>query len=263
MSKFQTLENYQSLCTEVYDLSKPLPPKDAYEFYKSYALKAKNGILEPMCGTGRFLIPLLKDGIEVKGFDASEFMLNTLRKKAAELNLKPDVWFQFAENLPTDVTYDLIFIPSGSFGLITDLEMAKKTLGIFHKILKKNGILLFECETPEAASNDGEGSVSSSWSKTDGTSIKMSQVDQSFKDSILKSVTKYELINVDSIVVKTEVEELAVKLYSLKEMTSLLYEAGFNNVTAMKAFDQNSGPNDNDEVIVYECLKTIETNLIG
>jgi ribosomal protein S18 acetylase RimI-like enzyme len=46
------LDTYLSLCTEVYDLSKPNPPEDAYAFYRDYAMRANGPILEPMCGTG-------------------------------------------------------------------------------------------------------------------------------------------------------------------------------------------------------------------
>lgn len=53
---------YPSFCTKVYDLSKPHPPEDAYAFYRDYAIKANGPILEPMCGTDRFLLPLLKGG---------------------------------------------------------------------------------------------------------------------------------------------------------------------------------------------------------
>lgn len=50
----KTLDTYLSLCTEVYDLSKPNPPEDAYAFYRDYAMRANGPILELMCGTGRF-----------------------------------------------------------------------------------------------------------------------------------------------------------------------------------------------------------------
>ena len=49
-----------------------MPPKDAYDFYLSYAKEANGPILEPMCGTGRFLLPLLAAGFKIEGFDASE-----------------------------------------------------------------------------------------------------------------------------------------------------------------------------------------------
>jgi len=59
-SNIKILDTYFSLCTEVYDLSKPNPPEDAYAFYRDYAMKASGPILELMCGTGRFLLTLLE-----------------------------------------------------------------------------------------------------------------------------------------------------------------------------------------------------------
>ena len=93
------LDTYLSLCTEVYDLSKPTPPEDAYAFYRSYAIQAKGPILEPMCGTGRFLIPLLAEGFNVHGFDASDHMLEVLHTKARAQNLQATVWKDFVEDL--------------------------------------------------------------------------------------------------------------------------------------------------------------------
>ena len=74
----KTLDAYLSLCTKVYGLSKPNPPEDAYAFYRDYAMKANGPILEPMCGTGRFLLPLLEEGFNVHGFDASQPYAQTL-----------------------------------------------------------------------------------------------------------------------------------------------------------------------------------------
>ena len=87
----KTLDTYLSLCTEVYELSKPNPPEDAYAFYRDYAVKVNGPILEPMCGTGRFLLPLLEEGFDVHGFDASDHMLGVLHAKAETKNLKPTV----------------------------------------------------------------------------------------------------------------------------------------------------------------------------
>ena len=43
--------------------------------------KKKEGILDIGCGTGRHLIPLIKEGLRVTGIDSSGGMLNVLRKK--------------------------------------------------------------------------------------------------------------------------------------------------------------------------------------
>ena len=80
-SNIKTLASYLRLCTEVYDLSKPNPPKDAYAFYRDYVIKANGPILEPMCGSGRFLLPLREEGFNVHGFDASDHMLASLHAK--------------------------------------------------------------------------------------------------------------------------------------------------------------------------------------
>ena len=55
---------YQNLCTEYYGLDKPSAPEDALAYYLEHAKEAKGPILEPMCGTGSFLIPLFGAGFE-------------------------------------------------------------------------------------------------------------------------------------------------------------------------------------------------------
>src|SRR3990167_4433531 len=116
------IDTYLNLCTEVYDLSKPTAPKDAYDFFRSYAIDAQGRILEPMCGTGRFLLPLVAEGFDVSGFDRSQSMLDALHKKANAKSLKVNVWLGSAEDVKLQKKYKLIFIPSGSFCLITDLK---------------------------------------------------------------------------------------------------------------------------------------------
>ncbi|KTD65155.1 methyltransferase, ubiE/COQ5 family [Legionella shakespearei DSM 23087] len=43
----KTLDTYLDLCTQVYDLSKPTPPKDAYDFYLSYVTLALGNLAKP------------------------------------------------------------------------------------------------------------------------------------------------------------------------------------------------------------------------
>jgi hypothetical protein len=40
--KESMLDTYLDLCTQFYDLSKPTPPEDAYDLYKSYCANAEN-----------------------------------------------------------------------------------------------------------------------------------------------------------------------------------------------------------------------------
>lgn len=249
------MDTYLNLCTEVYDLSKPTPPKDAYDFYRSYAIAAQGLILEPMCGTGRFLLPLIAESFDVHGFDGSRHMLEALQKKAKDQNLNVNVWQGLVADLNLQNKYKLIFIPSGSFSLITDVEMVKNALQIFFNILTENGILVFEVETSKSIPTPigvWRGSV---WNKEDGKYILANFLTLPIVDNIVTAICRYELVNSNSIT-QTEIEYMKLRLYDdSDQLLTLLKEVGFSNVNILKAFDRNKQPDQNDESIIYECRK--------
>ncbi len=242
---------YLNLCTQVYDLSKPHPPEDAYAFYHSYTIEANGPILEPMCGTGRFLLTLLAQGFDIDGFDASEHMLEALKTRSGDL--KPNIWQGFAEDLAVAKKYNLIFIPCGSFGLITDLEIAKLALKKFYDHLNVDGILLFEGETLKSLPALGVWR-GSSWHKEDGSFIIANYVANLVND-ICVCTQKYELVK-NNRIISTEVEEMKIRLYDDPEvLIALLKEVGFKEIKLIKAFDRAMVPGKDDEVIIYECRK--------
>lgn len=245
------LDNYLGLCTEVYDLSKPNPPKDAYTFYRDYAMKADGSILEPMCGTGRFLLPLLEEGFNIHGFDASEHMLKALYAKAKAKNLEPKLWKCFIEDFKRPEKYNLIFIPSGSFCLIIDSVTVKAALKTLYAHLNDDGVLLFEGDTLKAVPplDVWRGSV---WYKQNSQMIMLSQL-ATMKDNICNSIGKYELVE-NNRIIHTEIEELKVRIYNQHELTEIVKRCGFK-VRVIKAFEVGAIPDKNDESIIYECRK--------
>lgn len=251
-SDIKTLNTYLSLCTEVYELSKPNPPEDVYAFYRDYAMRANGPILEPMCGTGRFLLPLLEEGFNVHGFDASDHMLKVLHAKAKTKNLDATVWKGFVEDLKRPEKYNLIFIPSGSFCLIIDLATVKSALQAIYDHLSDNGVFLFEAETLNAVPQQGiwRGSV---WPKLTGQKIILSQL-ATMESDICTSLCKYELMESGKII-HTEIEELRVKIYDQDQLVEMLKAVGFKHIHTLKAFDRSSQPANLDESIVYECRK--------
>jgi SAM-dependent methyltransferase len=246
------LATYLNLCTQVYDLSKPVPPDDAYAFYRDYVANAPGLIIEPMCGTGRFLLPLLEEGFTVQGFDASEHMLAALHAKAKRHHLELDVWHSFLENWVTSARYDLIFIPSSSFCLLTNQAAIKSVLKLFFQHLTEAGILLFEAETFNSITSFGIWH-GAKWDCPDGKMILLSKY-AALDGNICSMIGKYELVDNHQII-HSEIEELKVRLYDQKELIGLLHEAGFSQVRAIKAFDKNSIPDEQDESVVYECKK--------
>lgn len=96
------------------------------------------------------MLPLVKDGFKIEGSDASKHMLDVLKSKAEQMSLKVDIWESVASEIPDNKIYSLIFIPSGSFGLITDADEISKTLKSFYNHLDDGGVLVFEVETKHA-----------------------------------------------------------------------------------------------------------------
>lgn len=74
---------YGEISTLFYELDKPTAPELALAWYEAALRQSGGRVLEPMCGSGRFLVPLLKRGLMVDGFDPSEPMLKACREKAA------------------------------------------------------------------------------------------------------------------------------------------------------------------------------------
>ena len=251
----QTLDTYLDLCTQVYDLSKPLPPEDAYRFYRHYAQQCNGPILEPMCGTGRFLLPLLEEGFTVHGFDASDSMLKELHKKATYRGLKPNVWRDFLQELHTTERYGLAFIPTGSFGLITEIEQAKASLKAIHRHLRQEGTLVFEVENithPCPTPGVWRGGL---WPLPDNNFIVSSYLTMLPNENNIEiTVCKYELIK-NHQVVKTEYEFLKVRLYHVTEVRQMLKESGFHHIRLIQPFQHEKEGSESNELLIFECRK--------
>lgn len=250
----QKLDSYLSLCTQFYDVIRPNPPQDAYTFYRTYVINANGLILEPMCGTGRFLLPLLQEGFNIQGFDASTCMLEALQAKATLQNLSPKVWQGFVEDLKREDKYNLIFIPSGSFGHIIDLEEVKKALKTFYDHLSNDGILLFEAESSHTVPSQLDIWRGVVCERQDGKMIIVNRL-TTLKENVCYSIDRYELVESNRII-QTEVEKFNVRLYDEPRiLIDMLKEIGFREIRTIKAFDMTASPDENDKSIVYECKK--------
>lgn len=90
---------YRALLTQAYDIDKPHAPPEELGYYRSFVDKADGPVLEAMCGSGRFLLPLLADGIDIDGVDSSPDMLQACRHRGAERGLKPMLFEQTVEGM--------------------------------------------------------------------------------------------------------------------------------------------------------------------
>jgi len=245
---------YLSLCTEFFDLDKPTPPAEEYAFFRKYLEAATGPILEPMCGTGRYLIPFLEDGYTVDGFDASPFMLTALKQKCLTKNLNPHIWEQFLEDVSTTKKYNLIFIPDSSFCLFLTPKQIITALKKIYDLLEPNGTFIFDLETVYATPARPGIWHGKAHTRTDGKQVLLSTLPLPIENNIATVICRYELIDKTEII-KTEMEHFQIRLYESGEMEHILTSIGFRDIKTIKAYNHNNLPSHTDYTIVYECKK--------
>ena len=223
------MASYGTLCTEFYDLDKPHAPARALAFYIRRAREAGGRILEPMSGSGRFLLPMRQSGLLVDGVDSSPAMLQACRAHARRLGIDVNLHLQDLSSLALPSRYAMAFIPSGSIGLITDGEALRRSLTRVHSHLHPGGVLFLEIvdqsETAGVATELEPRTVRC----PDGSAITYSCVVSRSPDSgeirFAGTYTKREGVRV----VATEVEEIALRVYGAARLSAELAACGFKS----------------------------------
>ena len=246
---------YGTLCSLYYDLDVSKNTKEEFDFYEHYVKKAKGYILEPMCGSGRFLLPFLESGYLIEGFDASHAMLQRLREQAQDHNIVPVVWHGLVQDFVSVKKYDLIFIPCGSFNLIFNLQDAQKALLALYASLSDGGILIFEVMTAEFLKMQEV----SEWfynaiACPDGKIITLATMHEPADGFVQKTICRYDLLE-DNTIIKTEHEIYTLRFYTKAMMNHILQAAGFKHIRCLKAFDYQALAADDDGIVIYECTK--------
>ncbi len=251
------IENYKTLCTIYYDADKPLPPKEEYIFYKFFLEKYKNNILEPMCGSGRFLIPFLQNGYEIDSFDASYPMIESLKHKLIKYNLNTKYQHCTFDNFIFKKKYNLIYIPSASLSLIYKKYNFIKTIKKIYNHLERLGSFIFEVETHKILENDKSDFklISTHLIKlSEDKKILGSFINHSYINNVLTISCRYDLIS-DSII-NTEFEDIIIRLFNYEEIINILKNIGFE-VICYKNFQKDiyNSIEQLPKLLILECIK--------
>lgn len=240
---------YGRLCMETYEALHATAPKDELAFYLSYA-RVGDKILEPMCGSGRFLVPFMDRGFDITGVDLSEDMLSALYRKAPRARaFKGDIL-----EFDSDVLFDYIFISSGSFSLFTDMDVADRVLVKLRELLSPDGKMVIAAESVAGAC-DGDGSyrLMSSLPLDDGAELHFSSMDRYDADAQTQySPGRYEVYR-DGELIDSEWMDFQFHLYRFGELERRLERAGFAKVATYRSFDKRPAEGDGDEMFLYEC----------
>ncbi|HEX8488278.1 MAG TPA: methyltransferase domain-containing protein [Propionibacteriaceae bacterium] len=226
-----TTAEYKRLLTEAYDLDKPEAPELELERWMRYARAADGPVLEVMCGSGRFLLPLAAAGIDIDGTDASVDMLAACATKCRERNLSPQLTRQFAHEIDLPRRYAFAFVAAGSFGLLVDEASYRGVLLKLLEHLEPGGVLAIEVETPAAGASTQRGLwVGRWWDRPDGALIVSRDISRyDSQKRVEQGLGIYEL-SVDGHLVESELNNWVRRFWTPGEIEHELQDAGFADV---------------------------------
>jgi SAM-dependent methyltransferase len=255
-----TMHTYGKLCTEFYDIDKPTAPPEELAFYLEHARQANGAVLEAMCGSGRFLIPLMQASIDLDGLDASSDMLDACKchctQRGLGRELEPRLYQQFLHEMDLPRKYKLVFIPAGSFALITDLTQIREALKRLRDVLLPGGRLLLEVDLHLNLESNPSGNWCGRWIKRpDGAILNLSWLTTlEAQTQTYASLERYEVFK-DGQLIETELEETAGRSYMPGELEALLEEAGFVEVRTFKLLSDQPA-DETDLEVTIECRRS-------
>jgi SAM-dependent methyltransferase len=239
---------------EAYDLIlKDIPY--GFDFYTSLARRAKGPVLDIACGTGRILLPCLQDGVDIEGLDLYEPMLNTLRAKAAALNLSPTLHQADMCRFSLPRRFALVMIPFNAFihNMTQEDQIACPECCRNH--LLPGGSLVFDTFFPSleivgAPQNTRvlEGEV-----PHPETGLPMRMYDTRTFDRVAQqqhSINEIELLDAGGNIARTIRSEIRSRYIYKNEMQLLLRAAGFKRFEIYGDFDRRPLTRETDAMIV-------------
>jgi len=245
-----SIAEYKRLLTQAYDLDKPEAPAEELAHYRRHTPGGDAPVLEAMCGSGRFLLALLADGVAIEGCDASAPMLEACRQRARERGLaEPTLHHQLLQDLAIPRRFDLVFCGGGSFGLIADIGDVQRALTALREHLLPGGRLLLEVETPAAAARTGVW-TGRSWTRADGATITLRMITAFDRDTAIETgVGIYELFTNDGPP-EVEINNWIRKLWTPDGIEAVLRQAGFELVQLTRAFSNEPYDTSSDMISV-------------
>lgn len=215
------------LWAEIYDMFHPVGESIGdVEYYLSRLGDKRLNVLEPACGNGRFMIPLLRAGHDVAGSDISADMIAVCEKNCAAEGLQPHLYTAGLTETLQPEAFDAIVLPRGSLRQIDNEEDCARTIGAFFDGLRPGGRVVidvrilpkFEVGPPQVRFE-----YPFMWSQQDF------HVEVRNGSQTVTIFARYEKWANGSLV-DSRVHRFAVRQWELDEVVALLQRVGFVDV---------------------------------
>jgi SAM-dependent methyltransferase len=220
--------------------------------------------LDVACGTGRLLVPWLRDGLDVDGVDISEDMLDHCRARAEREGLSPRLYAQAVHELDLPRRYRTIVV-CGGFGVGSSRERDVQALERFHAHLEPGGTLVLDNEVPWANrrlwrywTEEGRAELPAEWRPPGGRRVGSDGAEYELRsralslDPIAQSVTLEMEAKMwrHGELVAEERHSIDLMLYFTDELVLMLERAGFGDVEVRGGYD-DAPPGGQHEFLVF------------
>lgn len=251
-------DSYYGLVVETYNLFHPEGNINDAAFYKFLIDEVGGAVLEMMCGSGRVLIPLLRQNIDIDGLDCSKEMLVSCREKAQNEGLRCNLYEQYAHEMKLPRQYRTVIFPYSSFALLTDRTEAFETLCNIYNHLEYGGQLILDMAIPwlsvQEETHDGIWKLSRKGILPGNRFVHISRVADYKRLEQLEYVQiKYEVYK-DGKVIETLLNEMQCRYYGKYELQLLLEKVGFWEIRTYGNFQDTEAGN-GDGIVTFRCFK--------
>lgn len=216
------------------------------DFYRNEIKNCQGPALELACGSGRLLLPFVKEGLDVEGVEGSSEMVTLLRRKAEKGGVElPEVYCQKLHELTLKKTYHLIYCPLGSFQLLSDLSDVETTLEKCYRYLDDKGELVIALFLPWDEAPTAHGG----WSVVSNRRLAAKNMRQVFREKVnhdpidqLITLTVRDEIWLKKQLLEAKERTFFVRWYSKGEFVQMLKSAGFTSIEVERRYSPDEAP---------------------
>jgi ubiquinone/menaquinone biosynthesis C-methylase UbiE len=236
---------YSGLAADTYDLWFGNEPFWDQRFFFE-RIKANSGAaLELACGTGRLLVPFLRDGLDIEGVDASPRMLDICRHKAAATGVKPVLYEQLMQELAVPRRFRTIYIPADSFQIVVDPAEAMQALVRSRDHLTAGGELIITLGQIPKEVDDESDRLARNVKRDDGSIARVYSMTRTIPSERIQEMRiRFEIVTNDVVTDSLTWPTARLRWYEPDEFVSILRGAGFGSVEMRAGYGGGSEPDD-------------------
>jgi SAM-dependent methyltransferase len=212
--------------------------------------------LEVACGTGRVLLRLMEQGLEVDGVDSASPMLERLRAKAAAKGLAPRLYLADMRDFTTPRRYARVFIAFNGFAHCETIEDQLRCLRCCREHLEPGGALIVHMSYPSQAywlAPDGQRVLEMETPRPDGAGT-LRMWDTRTKHPVAQrqeSLVEMEEADADGSVTRTHRFATTQRWVYRAEFELLLRAAGFTRWEILGGWDRAPLTRDDQQMMAF------------